>query len=150
MKLTASKKDARCDYRLCVQENVLHSAQQKHFMNAINARLLPLHYVDKQNVYLNFILSLKFYFHFISIFLSAALRCDGMTAADGNIGPGYFEPHDIFHKTRKHFPLPRCPVCVRAPCARAGMFICNLPASRAPRCPAHRGSHPILLYHIML
>lgn len=29
MKLTASKKDARCDYRLCVQENARHSAQQK-------------------------------------------------------------------------------------------------------------------------
>lgn len=63
---------------------------------------------------------------------------------------GYFEPHDIFHKTRKHFPLPRCPVCAHASCARAGMFIRNLPAGRAPRCPRRRRSHPILLYHIMI
>lgn len=70
---------------------------------------------------------------YIYICLYTALRCDGMTAADGNIGPAYFEPHDIFHKTRKHFPLPLCPACARASRARAGMFISNLPAGRAPR-----------------
>lgn len=42
------------------------------------------------------------------------------------------------------------PVCAHASCARVGVFISNLPAGRAPRCPPRSGSYPMLSYQIML
>lgn len=139
IKLTASKK-AHGVITGCVYRRMHATAQSK---NTVNRR--KAHFVWCEITQHLFALKLIF-----SFFPSAALRCNGMTAADGNIGPWFLGTPRHFSQDSQAFPQPRCPVCARASCARAGMFISNLPAGRAPRCSAHRGSHPILLYHIML
>lgn len=123
LKLTASQKDAQRDYRLRVRRvrATALSGEKRRRNEAFTYEL----------------------FFLITSY-------DGMASADRNTAHGFSDPHDIFHRTREHFPVAPWPVCAHASCARVGVFISNLPAGRAPRCRPRSGSYPMLSYQIML
>ncbi len=79
--------------------------------------------------------------------LCAALRSDGMTAADGNIGPRYFNPTTFFTRLASISLCPGAPSVPRAPCQ--GRYVHEQLASR-PRAPlpvAQREPSDIIVSH---
>lgn len=127
--MNSFQRDARCDYRLCGQENVRRVEQ------TLRGRKEKLQLSDP----------------YFSVSPRRALRRDGMTAADGKRWPSAsLNPMTLFTRLASISPCPDAPSVPASPVPGPVCSSATCQQDVRPRCPAHRGSHPILLYHIML